>query len=51
MKTSELIKLLTESLKENGDLKVTGIANGEIYKYVDINCPDKDSPLYIELAN
>lgn len=44
MKTSELIKLLTESLKENGDLEVIGIANGEIYKYVGINCPDEDSP-------
>lgn len=50
MKTSELIALLNESLKQNGDLEVVGIAMGEIHPYVDINCPDEDSPLYIELA-
>lgn len=51
MKTSELIALLNESLKVNGDLEVTGIAMGKIYPYVDINCPDEDSPLYIELVD
>ena len=50
MKTSELIELLSESLRQNGDLEVVGIAMGEIHPYVDINCPDEDSPLYIELA-
>lgn len=50
MKTSELITLLSESLKQNGDLEVTGIAMGEIYPYIDINCPDEHSPLYLELA-
>ena len=50
MKTSELIALLNESLEQNGDLDVVGIAMGEIHPYVDINCPDEDSPLYIELA-
>ena len=50
MKTSELIALLNESLKQNGDLEVVGIAMGEIHPHVDINCPDEDSPLYIELA-
>lgn len=50
MKTSELIALLNESLEQNGDLDVLGIAMGEIHPYVDINCPDEDSPLYIELA-
>lgn len=50
MKTSELITLLNESLKYNGDLEVVGIAMGEIHSYVDINCPDEGSPLYIELA-
>ena len=49
MKTSELIALLNESLKQNGDLEVVGIAMGEIYPYIDINCPDEDSPLYLEL--
>ena len=51
MKTSELIELLNESLKANGDLEITGIANGTIYPYVDINCPDEESPLYIELCD
>ena len=46
----KLIALLNESLKENGDLEVVGIANGVIHLYVDINCPDEDSPLYIELS-
>lgn len=50
MKTSELIALLNESLEQNGDLELVGIAIGEIHPYVDINCPDEDSPLYIELA-
>ena len=51
MKTSELIALLNESLNVNGDLEVVGIANGTIHPYVDINCPDDDSPLYIELCD
>lgn len=51
MKTSELIILLNESLKVNGDLEVVGIANGVIHNYVDINCPDEDAPLYIELCD
>ena len=50
MKTSELIALLNESLEQNGDLDVVGIAMGEIHPYGDISCPDEDSPLYIELA-
>ena len=51
MKTSELIALLNESLEQNGDLEVIGIANGTIHQYIDINCPDEDSPLYIELCD
>lgn len=51
MKTSEFIALLSESLNVNGDLEVVGIAEGNIYEFVDINCPDDDSPLYIELCN
>ncbi len=50
MKISGLIKTLEEQLKENGDLNIVGIAYGEIYPYVDTNCPDEDSPLYIELC-
>lgn len=50
MKTSDLISLLNESLKTNGDLEIVGIAMGKIYPYVDINCPDEDSPIYIELS-
>lgn len=50
MKTSELIQMLNKSLEQNGDLEVVGIVTGIIYPYVDINCPDSDSPLYIELS-
>lgn len=50
MKTSELIAMATESLEVNGDIEVVGIAMGEIYPYVELNCPDEDSPLYIELS-
>lgn len=50
MKTSELIEILKQSMECNGDLPVVGIAMGKIYPYVDINCPDSDSPLYIEFA-
>ncbi len=49
MKTSELIQMLQESLNENGDLDIVGIAMGEIYQHIDINCPDGESPLYVEL--
>ena len=50
MKTSELIEMLNESLRLNGDLEIEGIAMGTFYPYVDINCPGEDAPLYIELA-
>lgn len=51
MRTSELIEKLMQSMECNGDLPVIGIAMGKIYSYVDINCPDSESPLYIELAD
>ena len=51
MKTSDLISMLQESLATNGDLDIVGIANGTIFPYVDINCPDNDSPLYVELCD
>lgn len=50
MKTSDLISLLNELLETNGDLEIVGIAMEKNYPYVDINCPDEDSPLYIELS-
>lgn len=51
MKTSELIERLEASLEVNGDMEVVGIAMGVIYPYVDINVPDNDSPLYVELCD
>ena len=50
MKTSELIEILRQSMECNGDLPVIGIAMGKIYPYVDVNCPDSESPLYIEFT-
>lgn len=49
MKTSQLIKILTESLEENGDLEINGMVGGVAFGDIEINCPDSDSPLYIEL--
>lgn len=49
MKLSELINILTESLSVNGDMDVVGIVNGVIYHEIEINCPDDESPMYIEL--
>lgn len=49
MKLSELINILTESLSMNGDMDVVGIVDGVIYNEIEINCPDDESPMYIEL--
>ena len=49
MKLSELIRILAESLSVNGDMDVVGIVNGVIYNEIEINCPDNESPMYIEL--
>lgn len=49
MKLSELINVLTETLTINGEMDVVGIVDGKIYNDVEINCPDDDSPMYIEL--
>lgn len=49
MKLSELIDIFTESLYINGDMDVVGIVNGNIYNDIEINCPDDESPMYIEL--
>ena len=49
MKLSELINILTESLSVNGDMDVVGIVDGMIYHEIEINCPDDESPMYIEI--
>ena len=49
MKLDELIDILTESMNLNGNMNVVGIVDGTIYNDIDINCPDEDSPMYIEL--
>ena len=49
MKLSDLINILSEALTLNGDMNVVGIVDGEIYNEIEINCPDEESPMYIEL--
>lgn len=49
MKLSELIDMLNATLIVNGDMDVVGIVDGNIYSDIDINCPDEESPMYIEL--
>jgi hypothetical protein len=49
MKLSELIAILTETMNMNGDMDVVGIVDGKIYDEIEINCPDEESPAYIEL--
>ena len=49
MKLSELIKVLTETLAMNGEMNVVGIVDGRVYNDIEINCPDAESPMYIEL--
>ena len=49
MKLSELISILAESLSVNGDMDVVGIVDGVIYHEIESNCPDDESPMYIEL--
>jgi len=48
MKLIELINELNEALKENGDIDVSLVINGLISDDITINCPDSESPLYIE---
>lgn len=48
MKLSDLIAELQETLNINGDMDVVGITDGIIYPYIEINCPDSESPAYIE---
>ena len=49
MKLSELINILEYSLEHNGEMDVVGIVDGVIHNEIEINCPDNDSPMYIEL--
>lgn len=49
IKLSELIGILTEAFIVNGEMDVVGIVDGKIYNDIEINCPDDESPMYIEL--
>lgn len=49
MKLGELINLLSYTMMKNGDMDVVGIVDGKIFKEIEINCPDDESPMYIEL--
>ena len=48
MKISELIKKLNDTMRINGDMNVAICVDGKIYTEIELNCPDSDSPLYIE---
>ena len=48
MRISELIEELEQAKEANGDMNVAICVDGGIYGEVEINCPDSDSPLYIE---
>lgn len=49
MKLTELILMLQNTLDLNGDMNVVGIVDGNTYHDIELNCPDDESPLYIEL--
>ena len=49
MKLGELINILEYALMHNGDMDVVGIVDGVIHNEIEINCPDDESPMYIEL--
>ena len=49
MKLGELINILENAWMHNGDMDVVGIVDGEIYDEIEINCPDDESPMYVEL--
>ena len=48
MKISELIAMLNHVMAINGDMGVALAVDGKIYTELDFNCPDSESPLYIE---
>ena len=49
MKLSTLINIMTDTLNVNGDMDVVGMVDGTEMTYIEVNCPDEDSPMYIEL--
>lgn len=49
MKLSELINELRVTMHFNGDMEVVGMVDGETFTEIELNCPDSDSPCYIEL--
>ena len=49
MKLSTLVNILTDALTINGDMDDVGMIDGTEMTYIEVNCPDKDSPMYIEL--
>jgi len=48
MRISDLICILNDVAAVNGDMDVALCTDGKIYEDLDFNCPDEDSPLYIE---
>lgn len=48
MKISELIAILNDVMAVNGDMGVALAVDGKICTELDFNCPDSESPLYIE---
>ena len=48
MKVSEMIAILNDVMSLNGDMDVVLITDATVYNELDFNCPDADSPLYIE---
>lgn len=53
MKTSEFIARLRECIEQNGDIDVVGIADGDVYKYIDVNVEEYGkghNVVYVELA-
>ena len=48
MKLSEMIAILNNVMSINGDMDVVLITSETVYDVLEFNCPDSDSPLYIE---
>jgi hypothetical protein len=49
MKLSKLIGIMNKAIEYNGDMDVVGIVDGKVFNDIEINCPDEESPMYIEL--
>jgi len=50
MKASELITLLKEAMRTQGDTEVVGILNGEDIKIEEVKYPEDEEPIYLELS-